>query len=109
MSFWNSSQDRQNRINACLGSFNPQKFTVTVDDSHDLMRYRLAATALWGQSVGLPSFFLTCAEYVIKNHKKLKEVRRTILQAERELRKKKRREKIAEDKARKEAMARWKG
>jgi hypothetical protein len=105
----NAMVEREARRAACLGFYSPTKFTVTVDDSHDCARYRLATTALWGRDVGVPSFFILCAEYVIKNHKKLKEVRRTILQAERELRKKKRREKLAEDKARKEAMARWRG
>jgi hypothetical protein len=109
MSGYNAMVRREARRAACLGTYSPTKYTVTVEDSHNQLRYRLATTALWGESVGLPSFFILCAEYVLKNHKKLKEVRRTLLQAERELRKKKRREKIAEDKARKEAVARWRG
>ena len=36
-------------------------------------RYRIAATALWGQSAGIPSFFILCTEYVIRHHRGLKE------------------------------------
>ena len=69
MSFWNPSQDREARFNACKGAYSPEKYTVNVDDEHARWRYRLAATALWGQSVGIPSFFILCAEYVIQHHR----------------------------------------
>jgi hypothetical protein len=71
------------------------RYTVRVDDDHARWRYRLASAALWGQSVGLPSFFILCTEYVIRHHRGLKDVRRTIRLVERELRKQKRRERLA--------------
>jgi hypothetical protein len=90
MSFWNSSQDREVRVARCKGTYSPYKYTVRVDDSHDQWRYRMATTALWGQSVDVPSFFMLCAEYVIQHHRGLKEVRRAIREREKELRRRKR-------------------
>ncbi len=95
------------RAKACLGTYSPTKFTVHVDDDHDRWRYRIAYSEIWGPGLGMPTFFILAAEYFIKNNRGLKEVRRTFRQVERELRKKKRRAKIAEDKARKEQKARW--
>ncbi len=67
----------------CKGTFSPYKYTVRVDDSHDQWRYRMATTALSGQSVDVPSFFMLCAEYVIQHHRGLKEVRPAIQERER--------------------------
>ena len=107
MSGYNAMVRREALRAACLGTYSPTKFSVPVNDDHDRWRYRLAYSAIWGEAIGMPTFFILCAEYVIKHHRGLKEIRRTIQQVEREARKRKRREKIAEDKARKEQKARW--
>lgn len=109
MSGYNAMVRREARRAACKGAYDPQKFTVTIYDSHDRMRYRLATTALWGQSVGLPSFFILCAEYVIRHHRGLKEVRRQIRLHEAAMRKEKRRLAMEARRARREALKRWKG
>jgi hypothetical protein len=90
MGFWNPSQDRESSRAACKGIYTPEKFTVRIDDSHDRWRYRIAATALWGQNVGLPSFFILCTEYVLQHHRKLKEMRRIIRLRETAMRREKR-------------------
>ena len=105
MSGYNAMVRREARRAACKGAYAPQKFTVTIDDSHDRMRYRLATTALWGQSVGLPSFFILCAEYVIRHHRGLKEVRRQIRLQEAAMRREKRRL----QRERKAEAKRWRG
>ena len=95
MSFWNPSQDREARVNACKGNYSPHKYTVRVDDDHDRWRYKIAATAIWGQSVDVPSFFIMCTEYFIRHHRKLAVVRRAIREREKELR----RQKVARERA----------
>jgi hypothetical protein len=87
----------------------PRKYTVRVDDSHAQWRYEIAARALWGWGVGLPSFFILCTEYVLRHHGGLKEVRRTIRQVEAEMRKEKRRRALEEKREKREALKRWKG
>jgi len=87
----------------------PYKYTVRVNDDHDRWKYRIATEALWGQGVSVSSFFVLCAEYVIAHHRRLKEVRRTIRYVEREDRKRKRREQLAEKTAKREALKRWRG
>jgi hypothetical protein len=102
MSGYNAMVRREALRATCLDTYDPRKYPVLVIDTFDQWRYRLAYEAIWGAGLGMPTFFILCAEYFIKHHRGLKEVRRTIQQVEREARKKKRREKIAEDKARKE-------
>ena len=94
---------------ACKGSYDPQKLTIKVFDDHARWRYRLAATALWGQSVGLPSFFVLCVEHVIRHHRGLKEVRRQIRQRETAMRREKRRIQQEDKRERREAAKRWRG
>src|SRR5882724_11626275 len=106
---WNGHDRHTDRVNACKGSFRPVKYTVTVDDDHAQWRYRIATTALWGQGVGVPEFLRLCAEYVIRHHRGLKEVRHTIRQVEAEMRKEKRRRALEEKRAKREALKRWKG
>ena len=48
-----------------------------MNDSFDQWRYRIAS-AVWGPGVGIPSFFILCAEYFIRYHRKLAVVRREI-------------------------------
>ena len=107
MSGYNAMVRREAQEAACLGSYDPKKYPVLVNDSFDQWRYRIAYCAVWGPGLDMPTFFILAAEYFIKNSRQLKEVRRTIQLARREKRKKKRREKLAEDKARKEQKARW--
>ncbi len=107
MSGYNAMVRREALQAACLDSYDPKKYAVVVNDSFDQWRYRIAYSAVWGPGLGMPTFFILCAEYFIKNNRKLREIRRTVRQVERELRKKKRREKLAEDKARKEERERW--
>jgi hypothetical protein len=109
MSGYNAMVRREALEAACLGFYEPKKYPVLVNDSFDHWRYRITYCEIWGPGLGMPTFFILAAEYFIKNHRGLKEVRRTIRQVETGLRKKKRQAKLAEDKARKEAMARWKG
>jgi hypothetical protein len=109
MGFWNPSQDRENRAAACKGIYSPMKYSVRVDDDHARWRYRIAAAAIWGESVSVASFFIFCAEYVIRHHRGLKDVRRTIRLVEAEMRKRKRREQLAEKRAKREALKSWKG
>jgi hypothetical protein len=90
MSYWNPSQDRENRAAACKGIYSPMKYSVRVDDDHARWRYRIAATAIWGESVSVASFFIFCAEYVIRHHRQLAGVRRVIREEERKLRREKR-------------------
>ncbi len=90
MSYWNPSQDRENRAAACKGIYSPMKYTVRVDDDHARWRYRIAATALWGETVSVASFFVLCAEYVIRHHRQLAGVRRVIREEEKKLRREKR-------------------
>jgi hypothetical protein len=107
MSGYNAMVRREALQAACLGSYDPKKYPVQVLDSFDQWRYRVAYEAIWGPGLGMPTFFILAAEYFVRHHRGLKEIRRTILQAERELRKKKRREKIAKDKDRKAQEERW--
>jgi hypothetical protein len=107
MSGYNAMVQHSARRAACLGTYDPKKYPVPVNDSFDQWRYRIAYCAVWGPGLDMPTFFILCAEYFIKNHRGLKEVRRTIQQVRREARKRKRREKIAEDKARKAQKERW--
>jgi hypothetical protein len=86
---WSAADSLKARENACKGTFRPVTYKVRVDDSHAHWRLELAARALWGQSV--PGFLLWCAEYVLRHHRGLKEVRRAIRFKEREMRKAKRR------------------
>jgi hypothetical protein len=95
---WNAGDRYTARANACKGDFRPVTYKVRVDDDHAQWRYEIAARALLGQTAS--SFFVWCAEYVIRHHRKLKEVRRTIRQEETEMRRRKRqkaRERRAED------------
>ncbi len=107
MSGYNAMVRREAQEAACLGSYDPKKYPVLVNDSFDQWRYRITYYEIWGPGLDMPTFFILAAEYFIKNHRGLKEVRRTIQLARREKRKKKRREKLAEDKARREREARW--
>lgn len=84
MGFRNPSEEREDREAACLGLYHPCSYEVRIDDTHDQWKLRLASDALFGQSAGIPSFLLWCAEYVIAHHRELKEVRRTIREVERE-------------------------
>jgi hypothetical protein len=84
---WNSHDQLKARMAACKGDYSPYRYKVRVDDEHDRWKYRLASTALWGQSVDVPSFFILCAEYVIQHHRGLKSVRQAIRQAERQIEK----------------------
>ena len=86
-----------------------KKYTVRVDDSHAQWRYEIAGRALWGWGVSTGEFFRLCAEYVIRHHRGLKEVRRTIRQVEAEMRREKRRRALEEKQAKQEALKRWKG
>ena len=95
---WNAHDQRVAREAACKGTYSPYKYAVRVDDEHDRWKYRLASTALWGQSVGVPSFFILCAEYVIQHHRGLKSVRQAIRQAERQIAKD-RKKRASEDEA----------
>jgi hypothetical protein len=107
MSGYNAMVRREALEASCLGSYDPKKYPVLVIDSFDHWRYRIAYCEIWGPGLGMPTFFILAAEYFIKNHRGLKEVRRTIQQVEREARKRKRREKIAKDKAKKAQEERW--
>lgn len=86
----NPSQDQEDRAAACLGLYHPCAYEVRIDDTHVQWKFRLASAALFGQTVGIPSFLLWCAEYVIAHHRELKEVRRTIREAERQIAREKR-------------------
>ena len=90
MGFWNPSQEREDRKAACVGLYNPFTYKVRLDDTHVQWKLRLACNALWGQSVSVSWFLLWCAEYVIAHHRELKEVRKTIREAEREIAREKR-------------------
>jgi hypothetical protein len=107
MSGYNAMVRRDALKAACLDTYDPQKYAVVVNDTFDQWRYRIAYSAIWGPGLGMPTFFILCAEYFIKNNRKLKEIRRTIQQIEMGLRKRRRREKREEDKARKEERERW--
>jgi len=87
----------------------PKKYTVRVDDFHDQWRYELATRALWGWGVSTAEFFRLSAEYVIRHHRGLKEVRRTIREQEKALRRRKRERELEERRAKREALKRWKG
>jgi hypothetical protein len=96
MSGYNAMVRRQAMEAACLGTYGPYKLQVTVNDSFDQWRYRIACTAIWGEGVGVPSFFIQCAEYFIRHHRKLAVVRREIREEEKRLRRKKRERERAE-------------
>lgn len=89
--------------------YSPKRYAVLIDDPHTRWRLRIAATALWGQGVCIPSFLLLCAEYVLRHHRGLKEVRRTIRQVEAERRREKRRRALEDKAARRAAVKAWKG
>ena len=74
---------------ACLGSYDPKKYPVLVNDSLDQWRYRIAYCEIWGPGLDMPTFFILCAEHFIRHHRKLAVVRRTIRERERELRRQK--------------------
>src|SRR3978361_994156 len=89
MSGYNAMVRRQAMEAACLGTYGPYKLQVTVNHSPDQWRYRIACTAIWGEGVGVPSFFILCAEYFIRHHRKLAVVRREIREEAQRLRSKK--------------------
>ena len=76
------------KYRVCKGEHRPAKVILHIYDTHDQWRYDIAGLALWGQRP--QSFFLYCANYVIGHHRHLKDVRRRIRVAEREIAKKKR-------------------
>src|SRR5207248_7564326 len=82
---WTTHGQWQTRANACKGDFRPVVYRVKVDDEFAQWRYRIATTALWGQSVRVEEFFWLCAEYVIRHHRQLAAVRREIRLKEREM------------------------
>jgi hypothetical protein len=106
---WNTHGQWQTRANACKGDFRPVVYKVRVDDDFAQWRYHLAAQALWGNGVRVESFFVLCAEYVLRHHRGLKEARRTIRQVEAEMRRKKRKRALEEKRARRAALKAWKG
>src|SRR5437660_12028706 len=75
---WTTHGQWQTRANACKGEYRPVVYRVRVDDEFAQWRYRLATTALWGQSVRVEEFLWLCAEYVIRHHRQLAAVRREI-------------------------------
>jgi len=104
--FWNPHQRYMDRVNRCNGHFSPKKYTVRVDDSHDQWRYELATRALWGWGTSVAEFFRLAGEYVIRHHRRLADVRRTIREEEREMRRRKRQRERAEKAARRPAKRR---
>jgi hypothetical protein len=106
---WNTHGQWQTRANACKGDFRPVVYKVRVDDEFAQWRYHLATRALWGQGVRVESFFVLCVEYVIRHHRGLKEVRRTIRQVEAEMRRKKRKRAREDRAATRAALKAWKG
>ncbi|HTQ78568.1 MAG TPA: hypothetical protein VMM92_01120 [Thermoanaerobaculia bacterium] len=88
--FWNPHQRYMDRVNRCKGSFSPKVYKVRIDDYHDQRRYELATRALWGWGVSVQEFFRLSAEYVIRHHRRLADVRRTIREEERVVRRRKR-------------------
>jgi hypothetical protein len=93
---WTTHGPWQTRANACKGEYRPVVYRVKVDDEFAQWRYRLATTALWGQSVSVESFFYLCVEYVIRHHRKLAAVRREIREEEKKLRRRKKERERAE-------------
>jgi heme exporter protein D len=89
--------------------YSPKRYAVRIDDPHTRWRLRIAAAALWGHGVSIPSFLVLCAEHVIRHHRGLKEVRRTIRQVEAERRRKKRKRALEEKRAKQAALKAWKG
>ena len=106
---WNAGDRHTARVNACKGHFSPRKYTVRVDDTHAQWRYRIATTALWGQSTRVEEFFRLSAEYVIRNHRRLAEVRREIREEEKKLRKQKKERERAERAAYRANPGMWNG
>jgi hypothetical protein len=104
---WNAHDQYKARVAACLGTYSPHRYSVRVDDDHVRWKYRIAAQALGMREES--SFLVWCAEYVIQHNRRLKEVRRSIRLVERELRKRRRREQLAEKRAKREALKSWKG
>jgi uncharacterized protein YegL len=95
---YNDMVRREAQRAACKGAYGPYTFKVTVNDSHDEWRYKIASAALWGQSTSIGEFFRLSAEYVLQHHRGLKNVRRAIRQAERQIKEDKRkREREDED------------
>src|SRR5437764_1030733 len=107
MASWNAYDRQEARRHACKGSFRPTVYKVQVDDDHAQWRYQIAAQALGMRQVA--GFFVLCAEYVIRHHRRLAEVRRSIRGREKELRRQKR-QRAREDKAAtRAALKAWKG
>ena len=96
---WNDHDRLKARIAACKGTYSPTKYAVRIDDDHARWRYRIASAALFGEGISIPGFLVWCAEYVILYHKDLKNVRRAIRQAERQM--------VRDKKKRERDDARW--
>src|SRR5262249_33156436 len=88
--FWNPHARYMARVNRCKGSFSPKKYAVRIDDSHDQWRYELATRALWGWGTSVAEFCRLSAEYVLRHHRRLADVRHTIREEEKAMRRRKR-------------------
>jgi hypothetical protein len=104
---YNDMVRREAQRAACKGAYGPYTFKVTVNDSHDEWRYKIASAALWGQSTSIGEFFRLSAEYVLRHHRQLAEVRRKIREEERALRRIKKRREREDRAARRDAEERW--
>jgi len=95
---WNAGDRHGARVAACKGNYDPVTYKVKVDDSHQQWKYEMATRALYGWGVGVPSFFIWAAEYVIRHRREFLDVRHVIREREKELRRARRR-KLREERA----------
>lgn len=59
---------------ARFGEYEPERYKVVVYDTFEQYRLRMM-TAVLSNSMTVPELFLFCADYVLRNHRKLKHLR----------------------------------
>ena len=70
---------------APIGEYEPEVYRVKVYDTFEQHRLGLAALLI-RNGMSIPEFFLYCADYVLRNHRKLKRLRSVFRQGAREIR-----------------------
>jgi hypothetical protein len=78
------AEDARQERRAPIGLYDPERYTVTVYDSFQRYKLYMAAHTIGG-SMTIPQFYAFCAEYVLRNHRDLKRLRRVFRKGAREI------------------------
>jgi len=78
------AEDARQKRRAPIGLYEPERYTVTVYDTFQQYKLRMAALAI-ANGMSVPQFYAFCADYVIDHHRKLRHFKGVFRKGAREI------------------------